>query len=58
MDTNPSRESAHQVSLYFMPCNYCRVHSTLRVTPAMEAGLTGTTTRDAVRFDATGGSSL
>jgi IS1 family transposase len=30
---------AHQVALYFMHYNYCRVHSTLRVTPAMEAGL-------------------
>jgi IS1 family transposase len=31
---------AHQIALYFMHYNYCRVHSTLRVTPAMEAGLT------------------
>jgi IS1 family transposase len=31
---------AHQVALYFMHYNFCRVHSTLRVTPAMEAGLT------------------
>jgi IS1 family transposase len=31
---------AHQVALYFMHYNYCRVHSTLRVTPAMEADLT------------------
>jgi IS1 family transposase len=31
---------AHQVALYFMHYNYCRVHKTLRVTPAMEAGLT------------------
>jgi IS1 family transposase len=31
---------AHQVALYFMHYNYCRVHSSLRVTPAMEAGLT------------------
>jgi IS1 family transposase len=30
----------HQVALYFMHYNYCRVHSSLRVTPAMEAGLT------------------
>jgi hypothetical protein len=28
------------VALYFMHFNYCRVHTTLRVTPAMEAGLT------------------
>lgn len=31
---------AHQVALYFTHYNYCRVHSSLRVTPAMEAGLT------------------
>jgi len=30
----------HQVALYFMHYNYCRIHKTLRVTPAMEAGLT------------------
>jgi IS1 family transposase len=29
----------HAVALHFMHYNYCRVHSTLRVTPAMEAGL-------------------
>jgi len=31
---------AHQVALYFFHYNFCRVHQTLRVTPAMEAGLT------------------
>lgn len=30
----------HRVALYFFHYNFCRVHSTLRVTPAMEAGLT------------------
>jgi IS1 family transposase len=30
----------HQVALYFMHYNFCRVHKTLRITPAMEAGLT------------------
>src|SRR6185437_6577860 len=30
---------AHAVAVYFMYYNFCRVHSTLRVTPAMEAGL-------------------
>jgi IS1 family transposase len=30
----------HQVALYFMHYNFCRVHSSLRVTPTMEAGLT------------------
>jgi hypothetical protein len=29
----------HAVALYFMYYNFCRVHQTLRVTPAMEAGL-------------------
>jgi IS1 family transposase len=31
---------AAAVALYFMHYNFCRVHQTLRVTPAMEAGLT------------------
>ena len=30
----------HMVALYFMHYNFCRIHTTLRVTPAMEAGLT------------------
>ncbi len=30
---------AAMVSLYFMYYNFCRVHQTLRVTPAMQAGL-------------------
>jgi IS1 family transposase len=30
----------HAVAVYFMYYNFCRVHQTLRVTPAMEAGLT------------------
>lgn len=29
----------HAVALHFMHYNFCRVHKTLRVTPAMEAGL-------------------
>jgi IS1 family transposase len=29
----------HAVSLHFMHYNFCRIHKTLRVTPAMEAGL-------------------
>ena len=29
----------HAVALYFMYYNFCRVHGTLRITPAMEAGL-------------------
>lgn len=31
---------AHAVSLHFMYYNFCRVHQSLRVTPAMEAGIT------------------
>jgi hypothetical protein len=30
----------HAVALHFMYYNFCRVHQTLRVTPAIEAGLT------------------
>ena len=30
---------AHAVALHFMYMNYVRIHQTLRVTPAMEAGL-------------------
>ncbi len=29
----------HNVALHFMHYNFVRVHQTLRVTPAMEAGL-------------------
>ena len=32
----------HALSLYFVYYNFCRIHKTLRVTPAMEAGLTDT----------------
>lgn len=32
----------HMVSLYTVFYNYCRIHKTLRVSPAMEAGLTDT----------------
>jgi hypothetical protein len=31
---------AAAVALWFMYYNFCRVHQTLRVTPAMEVGLT------------------
>jgi IS1 family transposase len=30
----------HAVALYFMHYNFCKIHQTLRVTPAMEAGIT------------------
>ena len=32
---------AAMVSLYFMYYNFARVYQTLRVTPAMEAGISG-----------------
>ena len=31
---------AHSVALHFMHYNFCRIHQTLGVTPAMEAGVT------------------
>lgn len=31
---------AHSVALHFMYYNFCRIHQTLRVTPAMAAGVT------------------
>ena len=31
---------AHAISLHFMYYNFCRIHKTLRVTPAMEAKIT------------------
>ena len=31
---------AHAVSLHFMYYNFCRIHKTLKVTPAMAAGVT------------------
>ena len=30
---------SHMLAIYYMYYNYCRVHQTLRVTPAMEAGI-------------------
>jgi hypothetical protein len=30
----------HAVALHFMHYNFCRIHQSLRVTPAMEAGVT------------------
>jgi hypothetical protein len=29
----------YAIALYFLHYNFCRVHKTLRVTPAMEAGI-------------------
>ncbi|HUE85658.1 MAG TPA: IS1 family transposase [Vicinamibacterales bacterium] len=33
---------AHSVALFYMHYNFCRIHQSLRVTPAQEAGLTQT----------------
>ena len=30
---------AHSVALHYMFYNFCRIHQTLKVTPAMESGL-------------------
>ena len=30
----------HAVALHFAYYNFCRIHKTLRVTPAMETGIT------------------
>ena len=35
----PRENHTHALSLYFMYYNFGRVHSSLRVTPAMEAGV-------------------
>ena len=32
----------HMLSLYFVHYNFCRIHKSLRVTPAMEAGISDT----------------
>ncbi|MXZ45172.1 MAG: transposase [Gammaproteobacteria bacterium] len=32
----------HMLSLYFVHYNFCRIHKSLRITPAMKAGLTDT----------------
>jgi hypothetical protein len=34
------RNHAAAIALHYMHYNFCRIHKTLRVTPAMEAGLT------------------
>ena len=31
---------AHAVAIHFMHYNFARIHQTLRVTPAMQAGIT------------------
>jgi len=31
---------AYALAIFYMHYNFCRIHKTLRVTPAMEAGIT------------------
>jgi hypothetical protein len=39
-ELRPLSSFPHNVALNFMHYNYCRIHQTLRITPAMQAGLT------------------
>ena len=41
-DVKKLKNHMHSVALFYMHYNFVRVHQTLRVTPAMEAGLTTT----------------
>ena len=34
------RNQEHALALYFMYDNFCRIHQSLRVTPALETGVT------------------
>jgi hypothetical protein len=36
----PARGGSFCVALHFAHYNFCRIHQSLRVTPAMEAGVT------------------
>ena len=38
--TKKAENHAHMVSLHFMHHNFCRIHKTLRITPAIKAGVT------------------
>ena len=37
--TKKAENLEHAVALHYMHYNFCRIHQTLRVTPAMEAGV-------------------
>src|SRR6266403_2331399 len=37
--TNAFSKNLHAVALHYMHYNFCRIHQALRVTPAMEAGV-------------------
>ncbi len=36
----PTVDSPDEIAVYTMHYNFCRIHKSLRVTPAMEAGIT------------------
>ena len=38
--TKKAENHAHAVALHFMYYNFCRIHASLRCTPAMKAGVT------------------
>jgi hypothetical protein len=38
--SNKIENHVHALSLYFIYYNFCRIHQTLRITPAMAAGVT------------------
>jgi len=37
--SNKLENLEHNLTLYFMHYNFCRIHQTLRLTPAIEAGI-------------------
>ena len=39
LGSGPGENHEHMLAIYYMYYNYCRVHQSLRVTPAMEAGI-------------------
>jgi hypothetical protein len=38
--TNAAENHAHMMAIYFMHYNFVRIHQTLKMTPAMAAGVT------------------
>jgi hypothetical protein len=38
--TDPTQRDAHAVAIHFMWYNFAKIHQTLRITPAMAAGVT------------------
>jgi hypothetical protein len=38
--TNASQRRSKMIALHYMHYNFCRIHKTLRITPAMAAGVT------------------